>query len=115
MLLITTVLASDSIWRRLVSDWHDDLGYWLRHGLPRVLVILIVAFILSRVLRLFTEKLQEYSNRDALPSGIRAQQLRTLAAVIQSVGVVVIFFFALLQILPIFSVDVKPFLASAGV
>ena len=115
MPLIITDSTNGPIWRRLISDWHEDLAYWLRHGLPRVLVILVVAFVLTRLLRLFTEKLQEFSKREELPSRIRAQQLRTLAAVIQSVGGFVIFFFALLQILPIFSVDVKPFLASAGI
>jgi len=99
----------------VIFDWHDDLAYWLRHGLPRVLVILIVAAILVRVLGLFTGKLQQFSKRDELPSRLRAQQLRTLAAVIQSVGVFVIYFIALLQILPIFNVDVKPLLASAGI
>ena len=101
--------------RRVTSDWHDDLEYWLRHGLPRVLVILVVAVILTRVLGFFTGKLAEFSKSDELPSRLRAQQLRTLAAVIQSVGIFVIYFFALLQILPIFNVDVKPLLASAGI
>ena len=113
---ITSIgMSVDPIWRRVLFDWHDDLAYWLRHGLPRVLVILIVAAILTRLLRLFTRKLQDFSKRTQLPSGIRATQLRTLSSIIQSVGTVVIYFFALLQILPIFNVDVKPFLASAGI
>lgn len=115
MPLIITDAKVGPIWRRVISDWHDDLADLLRHDLPRVLVILIVAFVLIWVLRLFTGKLQEFSQREQLPSRIRAQQLRTLAAVIQSVGMFVIFFFAVLQILPIFNVDVKPLLASAGI
>ena len=115
MPLLTTNILSEPIWKRVFSDWHEDLAYWLRHGLPRILVIVIVAAILTRLLGLFTRKLQEFSRREALPSGIRATQLRTLASIVQSVGTVVIYFFALLQILPIFSVDVKPFLASAGI
>ena len=115
MSLTVTEIAAEPILRRVLFDWHDDLAYWLRHGLPRVLVILIVAAILARVLGLFTGKLQEFSGRDELPGRIRAQQLRTLAAVTHSVGVFVIYFFALLQILQIFNVDVKPFLASAGI
>lgn len=113
--MMNTGIASEPIWGRVFADWHDDLAYWLRHGLPRVVVILIVALILIRLLRLFTGKLQELSKRDELPSRIRAQQLRTVAALIQSVGGFVISFFALLQILPVFNVDVKPLLASAGV
>jgi small conductance mechanosensitive channel len=46
---------------------------------------------------------------------MRAQQLRTLAGILQSVGIFVIYFFALLQILPVFNLDVKPLLASAGI
>ena len=107
--------AAMPIWRRVFSDWHDDFAYWLRHGLPRILVILIVAALLTRALALLTNKLEAFSKRDELPSRLRAQQLRTLAAVIRSVGVFVIYFFALLQILPIFNVDVKPLLASAGI
>jgi small conductance mechanosensitive channel len=114
-MLMTTITFAEPIWRRVFSGWHDDLAYWIRHGLPRVIVILIVAFVLNRLLGLFTGKLQEFSKREELPSRIRAQQLRTVAAVIQSVGGAVIFFFALLQILPIFNVDVKPLLASAGI
>jgi small-conductance mechanosensitive channel len=114
-LMMSTMTFAEPIWRRVLSDWHDDLAYWIRHALPRVLVILIVAFILTRLLGFFTGKLQEFSKREELPSRIRAQQLRTVAAVIQSVGGVVIFFFALLQVLTIFNVDVKPLLASAGI
>ena len=115
MHFLTSEILTQPIWTRVFTDWHDDLAYWLRHGLPRVLVILILAAILVRLLSLFTRKLQEFSRRDELPSRIRATQLRTLASIIQSVGTFVIYFFALLQILPIFNVDVKPLLASAGI
>lgn len=115
MPLIVTGIVAEPFWRRTLFGWHDDLLYWLRHGLPPILVILIVAVILTRLLGLITKKLHDFSKREELPSRIRAQQLRTLAGVIHSVGIVVIYFFALLQILEIFKIDVKPFLASAGI
>jgi moderate conductance mechanosensitive channel len=115
MSLSAAAIFEEPIWRRVAADWHDDLAYWLRHGLPRVLVILVVAVILTRVVGLLTGKLEQFSQREELPSRLRAQQLRTLAAVIQSVGIFVIYFFALLQILQIFNVDIKPLLASAGI
>ena len=74
-----------------------------------------MAVILTRLLRLLTGKLQQVSQREALPSGIRATQLRTLAAIVQSVGGFVILFLALLQILREAGLDVTPFLASAGI
>lgn len=113
--ILSTSILSEPIWRRVFSEWHEDLVNWIRLHVPRILVILIVAFILTRLLRLLTRKLQEFSRRDALPSGIRATQLRTLASIVQSVGGFVIFFFALLQILDDIRIDVKPFLASAGI
>ncbi|MBV9437602.1 MAG: mechanosensitive ion channel family protein [Acidobacteria bacterium] len=114
-LLAAVWLADEPIWHRVTSGWHDDLVNWLRTKLPPILVILIIAAILARLLGLITGKLHQYSTRDELPSRIRAQQLRTLAAVIHSVGIFVIYFFALLQILTKLDIDVKPFLASAGI
>jgi len=113
--ILSINILSEPIWRRVFSEWHEDLANWIRLHVPRIFVILIVAFVLTRLLGLLTRKLQEFSRRSALPSGIRATQLRTLASIIQSVGSFVIFFFALLQILDDVGIDVKPFLASAGI
>lgn len=113
--ILSTNMVSEPVWQRVFSAWHEDLANWVRVHVPRILVILIVAGVLTRLLGLLTRKLQEFSRRDALPSGIRATQLRTLASIIQSVGSFVIFFFALLQILDDVGIDVKPFLASAGI
>ena len=113
--ILSTNIFSEPIWQRVISEWHQDLAERVRHDLPRILVILIFAVILTSLLKLTTRKLEEFSRRDALPSGIRATQLRTLASIAQSVGTFVIYFFVLLQILPIFNIDVKPFLASAGI
>jgi len=115
MVILSTNILSEPIWRRVFSEWHEDFADWIRLHVPRILVILIVAFVLTRLLGLLTRQLQEFSRRSALPSGIRATQLRTLASIVQSVGGFIIFFFALLQILDDVGVDVKPFLASAGI
>jgi small conductance mechanosensitive channel len=115
MLLIHTALLAEPIWLRVSSGWRNDLANWLQHDFPRMLVVLIVAAILVRLLRLVTRKLTQYTQGRELPSGIRVQQIRTLSSVIYSVGLFVICFFALLQILDIVKIDAKPFLASAGV
>ena len=115
MRFITSEILAEPIWGRVVSGWHDDLANWLRSKLPPIVVILIVAVILTRLLGLVTRKLQQFSTREELPSRIRAQQLRTIAAVIHSVGIFIIYFLALLQILEKLDVNVGPFLASAGI
>lgn len=112
---LAVLLFAQSILSRVASDWHENIEHWISHELPKVLAILLVAFLLIRIVGLITGKLAEFSKRDELPSRLRAQQLRTLAAVIRSVAVFVILFFALLQVLLVFGVNVEPLLASAGV
>ena len=88
---------------------------WLQDQGGRIAVILLIAFILVRLLRVATDRLVRLSKSHGLPHGVRAQQMRTLASVINSVGVFIIFFFALMQLLSTFGVDMRPLLASAGI
>jgi len=78
-------------------------------------VVILIALVLVRLLKAFTGRLGRFSERQRLPQGVRAQQLRTLATVIDSVGIAVILFLTAMQVLPIFGIDMKPLLASAGI
>ncbi|HEV2960518.1 MAG TPA: mechanosensitive ion channel family protein [Candidatus Angelobacter sp.] len=101
-------------WANLLREWHDDLIWWARHGVPRLIVIFLLAFFLIRILGTMTRKVIELSKKRSVPT-LRLQQVRTLAGVIHSVGVSIIVFIALLQGLPIFGVHIEPLLASAGI
>jgi small conductance mechanosensitive channel len=100
---------------RVLSGWGDDTFDFVRHQVPRIVGILIIAFILTRLLKIASRHLAELSNRHGLPSALRARQLRTLSSVIYSVGVFVIMFLAALQILPLLGINMGPLLASAGI
>src|SRR5579859_2723486 len=100
---------------RVLDNWSDDLAWWVRHDLLRLAGILIVALILIELVRLLTRKIAHLGKAHELPSGLRAQQLRTLAQIINSVAIAIIVFLALLQVLPLFGIDMKPLLASAGI
>ncbi|HEY5178133.1 MAG TPA: mechanosensitive ion channel family protein [Terriglobales bacterium] len=100
---------------RVLSGWGDDTFDFVRHQVPRIVGVLIIAFILTRLLKIASRHLAELSNRHGLPSALRAQQLRTLSSVIYSVGVFVIMFLAALQILPLLGINMGPLLASAGI
>jgi len=101
---------------RLVwEDWKTDWETFLRKDAPKILVVLAVAIILVRLLKLTTGRLARLSHRERLPSALRAQQLRTLADVLNSVGAAVIVFIAAMQILPLLGINMGPLLASAGV
>jgi moderate conductance mechanosensitive channel len=99
----------------IARDWRDDLERFTRKDAPKIAGILVVAFILTRLLRLVSKRLEAFSHRQHVPGGMRGQQLRTLSSVIFSVGIAIIYFMAFMQVLPVFGIDVKPLLASAGV
>ncbi|HWR13998.1 MAG TPA: mechanosensitive ion channel family protein [Terriglobales bacterium] len=101
--------------QEVMQQWRSDALELLRHDIPRILVILLVSLVLLWFLRTITHRMRALSKRQALPSGIRSQQLSTLAGVIKGVGIFVITFSALIQILGVLNIDVKPLIASAGV
>jgi len=98
----------------LLRDWGEDARTFLRHDVPKIVLVTVVSFILIRLLRLITEKVAALQT-SRLPSGIRAQQIRTLAGVITSIGVFIILFVAALEVLPLLGLNLGPLLASAGV
>jgi small-conductance mechanosensitive channel len=100
---------------QLLDDWSDDAFDFLRVRMPRIVAVLIIAFILMRLLRKLSRHLSELSSREGLPSALRAQQLRTLSSVTYSVGVFAIIFLAAMQVLPLLGINMGPLLASAGV
>lgn len=96
----------------VLTHWRTDALEFLRVDVPKILVIAVLAFVLIRLMKLVINRLLAFSRHE---SGARAQQLRTAAGVIGSVGTFVIVFLALMQILPVLGVNMGPLLASAGV
>ncbi len=103
-------------WRlpALLHDWREDTMNFLRHDMPKLALIVLGAFVLIRLWRGVVRRIAELQDKK-LPPGLRAQQVRTLASVITSVGVFVILFAAILEALPLFNLDLRPLLASAGI
>ncbi len=99
------------IWHK----WHDYLVAWTRDKAPKLVVVLVLAFIFVRLLGLITRKTIAFSQRSS-HSGLRTQQVRTVAGVVRSIGVFLIVFFAGMTILnEAFSINIEPLLASAGI
>lgn len=113
--LNSNVEAKKQWFESLWENWQQDLTGWLRRDALKLLLILLVAYFFLRILRALAKRLETYSHHQATPGGLRSQQMRTLASVVRSVGTVLIYFFALLEALPLFGVDIKPLLASAGI
>jgi small conductance mechanosensitive channel len=113
-LLQDKLVPTESNLSALFRDWRDDLLNFARHEAPKIVLIILGAYILTRMLRSFARKSAELQTRK-LPPGIRVQQVRTVASVVTSVGVFVIFFVAALMVLAIFNLNLGPMLASAGI
>jgi small conductance mechanosensitive channel len=103
-----------TIWD-VVARWHTDILEFLRTDAPRIIIVILIAFILIRFLHLITRRLASFSKSQEMFGEVRAQQLRTLASVVNGVGLFVILFLAAMQVLQVMRINIGPLLASAGV
>jgi small conductance mechanosensitive channel len=101
--------------REVFDQWRTDSLEFLREDVPRLLFIILVYSLLIWVLRIISKRIRRLSKREGLPGGVRAQQLATLASVVNGAGTFVIIFLALIQSLNVIGLNVGPLLASAGI
>lgn len=114
MLLTVLTSQADPLGRILARDWHDDIINFLRADLPRLLVLLIIAFLLQRIVVFFVHRMLRLADRQ-VGNSQRASQLRTMAAILRATSYSLIGFILLLHVLSIFKINLTPLLASAGV
>ena len=107
-------LPSEAALPALFHEWREDTMIFLRHDAPKIVFILVGAYILIRMLRAFARKSAELHVRK-MPPGIRVQQVQTVTSVLTSVGVFAIVFVAALMVLSVFNLNLGPMLASAGI
>jgi moderate conductance mechanosensitive channel len=111
--LQTTALTEGEV-PVLVRDWREDTMYFLRHDAPKIVFVVVVAYLLTRMARTVASKSAGLYARK-VSSGVRAQQVRTVTSAVTSIIVVVIFFVAALEVLSVLHFDLGPMLASAGI
>jgi small-conductance mechanosensitive channel len=99
---------------KVLDEWIVDAQEFVRIKLPHLLVVAAIAFVLSRVLRLFTYHMTRMAERHA-PGADHISQVKTVAGVIRATGLSIIGLIAGLQFLDALGVNLAPLLASAGV
>jgi small-conductance mechanosensitive channel len=99
----------------VVRGWHTDLLGFVRNELPKLIVILVLAFIVMRVVLFFVARMRRLADRQAAAAPQRASQLRTVAGILRATAFSIVLFLVLLHILSAFHINVTPVLASAGV
>lgn len=100
--------------RELFHDWRQDSLVFVRHDLPKIVLFILISVGLIRILRLITRKIASLHSHH-ITAGLRTQQVRTLAGVINGVGTAVILFVCLLEVLSLLGLNLGPLLASAGI
>ncbi len=97
---------------QLNAKWLADLQEFVRAALPKIIIIVIGAWILARILKLVTGRMIRLAESRARGN---IAQVRTLASVTRATGIGIIVFIAALEILPLLGFKLEPLLASAGV
>lgn len=98
----------------ILRGWRQDSLLFVQHELPKIVLFVALSVVLIKVLRLVTRKIASPKSR-YLPPGLRAQQVGTLASILNSVGTVAIVFVCLLEVLSLLGLNLGPLLASAGI
>jgi len=93
------------------SRWMEIAG---KTGL-RLLVILLVAVLLTRMLRAVTARLVHLAKAQSRAGQMREQQTRTMAGLLYSIGAAIIGLVAVLMGFEVLGFDIAPAMATAGV
>ncbi len=114
MLLPDPVPQDELTIHQLEKVWHHDLVIFLQHGLPKVAVALLIAFVLSRLTSFFVKRMRRRADH-LVGNSQRAAQLRTVAGIVRAAAYCFIGAYLVMQVLGAFGVPLGTFIASAGV
>jgi moderate conductance mechanosensitive channel len=110
----TGIFAEGRFLGKVLDEWITDTQEFVRLKLPHMVVILLIAFILNKILRIATFHMIRVAERHS-PNPERISQVRTLAGVTRTTGLAIIGMITGLQVLDALGVNLAPLLASAGV
>ncbi|HEX9200964.1 MAG TPA: mechanosensitive ion channel domain-containing protein [Acidobacteriaceae bacterium] len=114
MFLFILPAQDETNFRDVLRDWHHDTLAFVHNDLPRMIVILLIAFVLVRVVGFFVNRMRRLADTH-IEHPQRANELRTLAAILRATAYGVIGFIVLLHILSVLGINLTPLIASAGV
>ncbi|MGA2888737.1 MAG: mechanosensitive ion channel family protein [Terracidiphilus sp.] len=110
----TGIFAEERFLGKVLDEWINDAQEFIHSKLPHLIIVALIAFVLSRLLRIVTTRMIHIAEQHAA-GPTRISQVKTLAGVIRATGIAVIGLIAGLQFLDAIGVNLAPLLASAGV
>jgi len=108
------IFAEGRFMGRVFDEWMNDVQEFVHRRLPHLIVMIIIAFVLSRLLKLITARTVRMAETHKAGQ-VRVAQVKTLAGIVQATGMAIILTFLALQILSSIGIDLGPLLASAGI
>jgi small conductance mechanosensitive channel len=99
---------------KVLDEWIADSQEFIHTKLPHLVVIALIAFVLSRLLRLIAFHMTRVAERSGAGPG-RLGEVKTLSGVIRATGLAIIGLIALFMALDVIGFNLAPLLASAGV
>lgn len=115
MFLATPEMQTETTFRDVVHNWHHDVIVFVQKDMPKLVVILVLAFVLLRIVLFFVNRMRRLADRHAATNPQRASQVRTVASILRATAYGVIGFIVLLHALSLFNINTTSLLASAGV
>jgi small conductance mechanosensitive channel len=110
----TGLFAEGRFLGRVIDEWGVDAQEFIRLKLPHLLVVAAIAFVLMRLLRLITSHMTRVAERHSA-TPVHIAQVKTVAGIVRTTGLAIIWLIAGLQILDALGVNLAPLLASAGI
>ncbi|HZQ44519.1 MAG TPA: mechanosensitive ion channel domain-containing protein [Acidobacteriaceae bacterium] len=98
----------------LEHGWHMDVLNFVQHGVPKIVIALLLALIAQQTLAFFVKRMRKRAEA-MVGNAHRAAQLRTLAGIIRATGYALIAAYVFIQILGALGVPLGSFIAAAGV
>jgi small conductance mechanosensitive channel len=99
---------------KVLDEWIVDSQEFLHTKLPKLIVIVIIAFVINRLMSLLTFHLMRMAERSAAGPG-RVADVKTMAGVIRAAGLAIVGLIAGFMALDTIGFNLAPLLASAGI
>lgn len=106
--------SEDRFLGKILDEWAYDSQEFIRTKLPHLLIVAVIAFVLSRLLRIATLRMTRVAEQHGVGPG-RIGQVKTLSGVIRTTGLSIIVVITGLQFLDAVGINLGPLLASAGI
>jgi small conductance mechanosensitive channel len=114
MTLLTSLPQGERSLLSVERGWHTELLNFVQHGIPKIVIAVILAVIAQQFLAFFVKRMRKRAGQ-MVGNAHRAAQLRTLAGIIRATGYGLICSYVFIEILGAVGVPLGSFIAAAGV